>query len=279
MKEQRLSEASPVTFEPPPGTIHSLEEAMAWWPVYALTWIEVGRCRDPGVEQIPDYDESIRILKGKLAELATGDSLQLREMGSRRMEAIWVDQYGALGLRQDLQSNLIETLEILEKSARAMTTQPRRLQSAYYKLFFELETRLRDFIRTVLEKELDDLWWQSAVPESVRNKCEKEADKEKESHGDSSFHPIEYCYFVDLKAILEKRWSEDFQKFFEDEPGDSRDEKLAWLGRLIPIRNVLMHPRRPLSIRESWAIEVGSQRVEALTKKLGVFGESHAFDQ
>jgi len=132
-------------------------------------------------------------------------------MVSRRMEAIWVDQYGALGLRQDLQSNLIETLGMLEKSARAMTTQPRRLQSAYYKLFFELETRLRDFIRTVLENEFVDLWWQSAMPESVRDKCEKEADKEKELHGESSLHPIEYCYFVDLKAILEKQWSENFQ--------------------------------------------------------------------
>jgi hypothetical protein len=65
----------------------------------------------------------------------------------------------------------------------------------------------------------------------------------------------------------------------EDEPGDTRSEKLAWLEKLIPVRNVLMHPRRPLSIRESWAIEVGSMRVAALTRKLGVFGASHSATQ
>jgi len=278
MKEQRLSEASPITFDPPLGSIHSLIEAMAWGPTCMLMLIESKSHEEPNVEQIPNYDEAVGALRRDLEDLA-GDTPRVRERASRYMETIWVDQYGALGLRQDLQSELIERLEILDNSARAMTTQPRRLQSAYYKLFFELETKLRDFIRTVLEKEFGDDWWQSAVPEPVRCKCEKEADKEKEFHGESSFHPIEYCYFVDLKKILEKRWSENFQKFFEDQPGDSRDEKLAWLGKLIPIRNVLMHPRRPLSIRESWAIEVGSRRVEALAKKLGVFGESHPSEQ
>lgn len=170
-------------------------------------------------------------------------------------------------------------MEILENCARAMTTQPRRLQSAYYKLFFELETKLRDFIRAVLEKELSNTWWESGVPEQVRVKCKEEADKEEKLHGESSFHPIEYCYFADLNRILEKRWSENFQKFFEDEPGQSRVEKLAWLGRLIPIRNVLMHPRRLLSIRECWAIEVGSQRVEPLTKRLGIFSEPDTCEQ
>lgn len=160
-----------------------------------------------------------------------------------------------------------------------MTTQPRRLESAYYKLFFELETKLRDFIRAVLEKELGDTWWESAVPVAVSNKCKEEAEKEEKLHGENSFHPLEYCYFADLKRILEKRWSENFQKFFEQEPGESRDEKLAWLGRLIPIRNVLMHPRRPLSIRECWAIQDGSRRVEVLARKLGVFSEASACEQ
>jgi len=278
MKNQRLSEASPINFAPPPGSIHSLEAAMAWWPLLGLTHIMEASRKDPGVERLPQWIESLRILKDELEELRVGDSPQLREKASRHMEGIWVDQYGALGLRQDLQSELIETLGTLEGCARAMTTQPRRLQSAYYKLFFELERDLRKFIQTVLEKELGGAWWESGVPQPVREKCQGEVDKAKQQ-GDDPLPPFEYCYFVDLKGIFEKQWEANFQKFFGDEPGGTRSEKLAWLGRLIPIRNVLMHPRRTLSIRESWAIEVGSQRVAALAKKLGVFGASRSTTQ
>jgi hypothetical protein len=273
MKEQRLSEASPMTLFPPPplGSIHSLEAAMGWGPVYLLFRFEEGSRQDPGVEQLPHYDECLRMLKNELEVLKAGDSLQLRERASRHMEAIWVDQYGALGLRQDLQSELIERLGTLEDCARAMTTQPRRLQSAYYKLFFELEIGLRGFVQTVLEKELDDTWWESGVAEAVREKCQGRVD-------DAKLHPFEYCDFADLKRILERRWAANFKQFFDAEPGNTRDEKLHWLERLIPIRNVLMHCRR-LSIRETWAIEAGSQRVAALAKKLGVFGESQSSTQ
>jgi hypothetical protein len=280
MKERRLSEASPITLfpPPPPGSVHSLEQAMAWQPISGLIRFEEASRQDPGVEHLPHYDECLRMLKDELEVLKAGDSLQLRERASRHMETIWVDQYGALGLRQDLQSELIERLGVLEDCARQMTTQPRRLQSAYYKLFFELERDLRNSVQMVLERELGATWWESGVPQSVREKCQGEVNKAK-LQGEDPFPPFEYCCFVDLKAILEKRWVANFQKFFEDEPGDTRGEKLAWLGRLIPVRNVLMHPRQPLSIRESWAIEVGSMRVAALAKKLGVFSESRPSTQ
>jgi hypothetical protein len=278
MKKQRLSESSRITFDPPLGSIHSLVEAMAWGPISMLTVIEQ-KCREvPDVEQIPNYKEAVGLLRRELDDLG-GDSPQLRERASRHMEAIWCDQYAALGLRQDFQSKFIQALETLKAGARAMTTQPRRLQSAYYKLFFELETMLRDFIRTVLEKELGTGWWDSGIPDNLREKCQNEAGKAENLQGKTPVHPFEYCYFADLKRILEKRWSDNFRKFFEEEPGGSKDQKLAWLDKLIPIRNVLMHPRRPLSIRESWAVEIGSQRVEILVKKLGVFRGSDLAEQ
>jgi hypothetical protein len=274
MKEEKLSEFSPIKFDPPPGSIHSLSAAMAWRPVYMLSVLSREK---PEVEQIPDYNQAVALLRREL-EILAGDSPQALETASQYMEAIWCDQYGPLGLRQDLQSELIRRLGILEDCAREMTTQPRRLQNAYYKLFFELEIKLKDFIRTVLEKEVGEHWWGSSIPETVRNKCQKVcAEESRDPKG--SLDPFEYCYFPDLKHILEKLWLANFQKFFEDEQGNTREEKLSWIEKLIPIRNVLMHPRRPLSIRESWAIERGYQRVDALAKKLSVFGKPPSLNQ
>jgi hypothetical protein len=269
MKKEQLSEASPIRLDPPAGSIHSLEQLLG-----QITGLD-----DP--EALISYarEHGFSLTRGDFEEArAWLDSPKGRETLAHNMEKVWCDQYGPLGLRQDLQSKLIQRLGILENCAREMTTQPRRLQSAYYKLFFDLETKLKDFIRTVLEKELGMGWWELGISETLRIKCQKVLEEENR-HCECSLHPFEYSFFPDLQHIMEKRWSENFQKFFEGEPGGTRDEKLAWLQRLIPIRNVLMHPRRPLSIRESWAIEVGHQRVEALAKKLGVFGESHASDQ
>ena len=269
IKKQQLSEAAPITLDPPAGSIHSLEQLLA-----QITGLD-----DPEGLISDARKHGFSLTRGDFQEArAWLGSPNGRETVAHNMEKVWCDRYGPLGLRQDLQSELILRLGILENCAREMTTQPRRLQSAYYKLYFELETKLKEFIRTVLEKEVGDRWWESCIPEAVRSKCQ-EVREDENRHGEGSLPPFEYCHFRHLKKTIEKRWSENFEKFFEGEPGGTRDEKLAWLERLIPVRNVLMHPRRPLSIRESWAIEVGFQRVGALAKKLGVFGESHASDQ
>ncbi len=88
MKERRLSEASPITFPPPPpGSIHSLKEAMAWGPTCMLMLIESKSHEKPKVEQIPHYDEAVGVLWRDLEDLA-GDSPRVRERASRYMEAI-----------------------------------------------------------------------------------------------------------------------------------------------------------------------------------------------
>jgi hypothetical protein len=130
-----------------------------------------------------------------------------------------------------------------------------------YTAFFCLENAVRALITERLLARKGTEWWDSAVPEKIRNAVEKLREKEAKNkyHTQRSTAVIGYTMFGNLAQIIIANW-EDFSDLFPDQ---------AWVNSrfndLEMSRNVIMHTgvlppieiERIESIARDWLRQVG----------------------
>lgn len=88
--------------------------------------------------------------------------------------------------------------------------------SAHYRVFYCLENSIRSLVIDVLFEKYGENWWDSRVPDNVKNHVASTRKKEKE-FGVSvrSQEPIDYTTFGELSEIIKSNWS-DFTDIFQD---------------------------------------------------------------
>lgn len=105
----------------------------------------------------------------------------------------------------------------------------------------DIELTLHDFIRKALEEhygEDEKEWWAKGIPMKVRKDCHlrREEDVDRQE-------PWGYTELIDLKDIIDKKWSILSQSFSADFRSD-KPALLHYLTTLNGIRNKVMHPVR-----------------------------------
>ena len=111
-----------------------------------------------------------------------------------------------------------------------------------YKLMYEIEVGLREFIIVSLGKD-DQKWWKRRLPSDVMKKLIDGREKERKIRWVEliSHHPLYYIDFPDLKKVIEvgDNWRDIFQKTLGD-----KDVFCGGLRELEPVRNNLAHNRK-----------------------------------
>jgi hypothetical protein len=156
------------------------------------------------------------------------------------------------------------------------------LRANAYPILAEIELCLRNFINQAMVEVLGFNWWNSFVPDSIREKV-KEVEKKAGEYQLKFHHPIEYTLFEDLikivtadfqtwpdghtitfsdlaellstsnsveeiRAELENRrkvislWDNVFSSYFDDKEAWAQLKKRIE-GQVIPLRNKVMHHR------------------------------------
>lgn len=106
----------------------------------------------------------------------------------------------------------------------------------FYILYFSLENSVRKLIRDVLSEKYGNNWWDTKVPDGVKNKVIEIQKKEKESAMSlRSDDPLDYTNFGELIDIFSANWS-DFSGILRSQK--SVEETLSPLNK---IRNVIAH--------------------------------------
>lgn len=105
--------------------------------------------------------------------------------------------------------------------------------SAHYRVFYCLENSIRSLIAEVLFDKHGEDWWNTKVPDNVKNHVSTTRKKEIES-GVSirSQDPIDYTTFGELGEIIKSNWT-DFSDIFQD---------IKALEKVIATLNVLRGP-------------------------------------
>jgi hypothetical protein len=115
------------------------------------------------------------------------------------------------------------------------------LSGDMYRLLRQLEYGWHQFIRRVLEKihpGHDDAWWVNGVPSDIREKCVLTRERDPER-----YEPYAYTTFIDLKSIVDKKWSE-FVKYLPKNMASDKNKLMKDFVRLNAIRNRVMHPTK-----------------------------------
>jgi len=109
-----------------------------------------------------------------------------------------------------------------------------------YKILFEIERLLRNFISKTLQRHFEHGWIRE-IPTKIVRKCEQRALREKETYQeistDDSNLIINYADFSDLKEIVVKNWAIFEPYFVRKELIENKLEELE-----IP-RNTIAHNR------------------------------------
>lgn len=106
----------------------------------------------------------------------------------------------------------------------------------FYVLYFSLENSVRKLIRDVLTEKYGSNWWNTRVPQGVKDNVDEIKEKEKESAMSiRSDDPLEYTNFGELIDIFNANWS-DFSDILRSQK--SVQEALSPLNK---IRNVIAH--------------------------------------
>ena len=80
--------------------------------------------------------------------------------------------------------------------------------SAHYEVFYCLEKTIRDLISDRLKADFGSTWWDTKVPQSVKDNVEKNVKREKESAVTArSGAEIDYTTFGELGEIVRQNWS------------------------------------------------------------------------
>jgi hypothetical protein len=108
----------------------------------------------------------------------------------------------------------------------------------FYKVFFALENDIRDLVEETLFEQFGENWWEANVPQSVRDNCKKNVDREaSEGLPPRSNRLIEYTTFGELSEIIRENW-ESFSGIFSNA---SKNRVLRVLARLNHARGPIAH--------------------------------------
>jgi hypothetical protein len=110
--------------------------------------------------------------------------------------------------------------------------------SEFYKVFFALENDIRDLVEETLQSEFGDDWWNTQVPQLVRENAQRNVDREaSEGLPPRSTRMIEYTTFGELSEIIKENW-ESFSGLFSSV---SKNRVLRVLSRLNHARGPIAH--------------------------------------
>jgi predicted transcriptional regulator len=115
-----------------------------------------------------------------------------------------------------------------------------------YELVRTLEVRLHNFVKQAFIAEFgEEQWWRGGVPDSIRAECAALLEKDPEP----SEEPYRYTHLINLREILDKKWSV-LSKYMPKALLNGKKDLLERLLRLNRIRNAVMHPVRNTIISE-----------------------------
>lgn len=138
----------------------------------------------------------------------------------------------------------------------------------YYKVFYEFENYVRDFVETVLADAVSDDWWEACAPDSVKEAAKRARERELAAGvTPRSAEPLEYTTFGELSEIIKANMN-SFSGFF----GSVRGFEQV-MARLNTLRGPIMHcgvlaedevVRLKLSIRDWFKLfESGASTTES----------------
>ena len=79
--------------------------------------------------------------------------------------------------------------------------------SDFYQIFFVLENDIRDMVEETLAGQFGEDWWIKSVPQSVKENCQKNVDREaSEGLPPRSNRLIEYTTFGEMSEIIKDNW-------------------------------------------------------------------------
>jgi hypothetical protein len=115
-----------------------------------------------------------------------------------------------------------------------------------YELVRSVEVRLHDFIKQAFLAEFgEEQWWRGGVPDNIRAECAALLEKDPEP----AEEPYRYTHLINLREILDKRWS-ILARYLPKSLLNQKKDLLERLLRLNRIRNAVMHPVRNTVISE-----------------------------
>lgn len=188
-------------------------------------------------------------------------------------------------IKSELERILIDTDESLVQSASANEVDDMirdysnqiqlqlRLRAArmgeYYRIFYMLENFIRDFVVDILEEEYGENWWDSRVPERIREGAKSSRERELNAGvTPRSDDMIVYTTFGELMGIMSANW-EHFAGMFSSPKGLE-----SVMARLNTLRGPIMHCgvlaedevlRLKLSIRDWFKLFDGNALTELRT--------------
>jgi hypothetical protein len=110
--------------------------------------------------------------------------------------------------------------------------------SHFYKIFYILENEIRNFIEEALADAKGPTWWDTSVPQAVRENAKKNQDREaSEGLPPRSQRLIEYTTFGELGEIVKENW-DVFSGIFSNA---SKNRVLRVIARLNVARGPIAH--------------------------------------
>ncbi len=159
------------------------------------------------------------VFRGLLAEDALDASGRLNHISSNKLA------------EEEIVSRL--SIELLDKDVVAKALR----MAAVYTAIASFENSVRRLVSTVLLEQVGADWWQTGVPNKVRERAESRQAEEIKTrwHTPRGDEPLNYTEFGDLIAIINQNW-EKFEPFIRS---------LEWArqltGTIERSRNVIMH--------------------------------------
>ena len=118
------------------------------------------------------------------------------------------------------------------------TLQDAERMSEFYKLFYALENDMRDLIESTMIDAKGREWWNTAVPQAVRDNVQKNYDREaSEGLPPRSDRLIDYTTFGELGEIVRENW-DTFSGMFSNA---TRNRVLRVINRLNLVRGPIAH--------------------------------------
>lgn len=116
-----------------------------------------------------------------------------------------------------------------------------------YELLRNVEVRLHTFVKQAFVLEFgEENWWRSGVPDTIRAECAALLEKDPEPADE----PYCYTHIINLREILDKRWSV-LSKYMPEHLLNKKKDLLERLLKLNRIRNCVMHPVRKSVLSEA----------------------------
>lgn len=111
------------------------------------------------------------------------------------------------GINLGRKKKIVERESIYYPQFEAEIRKEAKLMAENYEIFYCLEKSIRDFISSSLETPNDPSWWNTKVPNIVRDEVKKRIQKEVDSGVTlRSNEPLDFTTFGELGEIIKTNW-------------------------------------------------------------------------